>query len=175
MPEAWLRGPIPGVSAPLMPVAHSLVDAGEEIGPAVAGLTRDQLWARPGGAASVGFHLRHIVGSLDRLLTYARGESLTEEQMDFLRAEGTPREASDGPGTEAERLVAAMHRAIEDALEVLRTTPIDQLDEPRGVGRAQLPSTVRGLLFHAAEHTRRHAGQIIATAGIVRGMGLGDG
>jgi hypothetical protein len=40
------------------------------------------------------------------------------------------------------------------------------------VGRARLPSTVFGLLFHVAEHTQRHAGQAITTAKIVRGLGL---
>lgn len=171
MPEAWLRGPVPGVAAPLMPVAHSLIDAEEEIGPAVAGLTPGQLWAQPAGAASVGFHLRHIVGSLDRLLTYARGDGLTDAQLAYLRAEGAPGD----PPAEADRLLAELHRAIEAALDVVRATTPEQLDEARGVGRAQLPSTVRGLLFHAAEHTRRHAGQIIATAAIVRGLRLGEG
>ena len=57
--------------------------------------------------------------------------------------------------------------AIERALNQVLTTRVETLDEPRSVGRAGLPSTVRGLLFHAAEHAQRHAGQIATTAKIV--------
>lgn len=75
MPEAWLRGPVKGVPDELQPVAHSLVDALEDMERTASGLTAEQLWQRPGGVASVGFHLRHAAGSLDRLLTYARRPS----------------------------------------------------------------------------------------------------
>ena len=74
-PEAWLGGPIEGVTPHLMPVAHALVQVGRDV-ERLADLTPDELWARPGGAASVGFHLKHVAGVLDRLLTYARGEAL---------------------------------------------------------------------------------------------------
>jgi hypothetical protein len=50
----------------------------------------------------------------------------------------------------------------------VRNTPESALTEPRGVGRAQLPSTVIGLLVHAAEHTLRHVGQMITTNRITR-------
>jgi hypothetical protein len=40
--------------------------------------------------------------------------------------------------------------------------------EPRRVGRAGLPATVIGLLFHGAEHSTRHAGQAITTARILQ-------
>ena len=164
MTEAWLRGPVAGVPEPLMPVAHSFVDAREDMEVAAAGLRPALLWARPGGVASVGFHLRHAVGSLDRLLTYARGDALSAEQMRTLRGEAEP----GAPPLEVEVLLEELRRAIEDAVEVLRGTDVDTLDEPRKVGRAGLPSTVRGLLFHAAEHTRRHAGQVVATARILK-------
>ena len=64
-----------------MPAAHCLLQCREEITAAAAGLTPEQLWARPAGVASVGFHLRHIVGSLDRLLTYARGGQLDRPRL----------------------------------------------------------------------------------------------
>jgi hypothetical protein len=163
MTEAWLRGPIAGVPAELMPAAHSLVDALEEL-ETVADLDADQLWARPGGVASVGFHLRHVPGSLDRLLTYARGAQLDDAQLAYLRAEADPGE----PPEEAAGLLAGVRRGIEAALDVLRTTPPASLQDPREVGRKKIPSTVHGLIFHAAEHTRRHAGQVLATAQIVR-------
>jgi uncharacterized damage-inducible protein DinB len=162
-PEAWLRGPLPDVDPYLQPAAQALVQAGEDLGRAVDGLDAEQLWAGPGGAASVGFHLRHIPGSIDRLLTYARGESLTDAQRAEAKAEAAPGAAAD-----AEPLLAAARAAIEKALAQIRATPREALLEPRPVGRAGLPSTVLGLLFHVAEHTQRHTGQVIATAKVVR-------
>lgn len=164
MPEAWLRGPIEGISPRLMPVAHSLTDALEEIVAAVTGLEAEQVWRRPGGAASIGFHVRHIGGALDRLLTYARGQALSSDQLTAIRGEGEPGD----PPASAEELLGELRGAIGSSLEALEDTAEATLLEPRFVGRAQLPSTVQGLLFHAAEHTRRHAGQIIATARFVR-------
>ena len=165
-PEAWLRGPLPGVEPLLMPAAHALVQAREDIERAAVGLTQEELWLRPGGAASAGFHLKHLAGSLDRLLTYARGERLSAEQRAALTEEGTP-------GEPAAALVDHATGAIERALEQLRATPVATLNESRPVGRAALPATVLGLLFHAAEHTSRHVGQLITTVKIVRGLGLG--
>jgi uncharacterized damage-inducible protein DinB len=163
-PEVWLRGPLPDYPDELQPVAHSLLQVREEIA-AVASLPAEHLWARPGGAASIGFHLRHLAGSLDRLLTYARGDSLNAVQSAALSQEG--REGS--PEERAETLVQAAHDAIDRALTRVRTTPLCALDEVRTVGRAGLPSTVLGLLFHAAEHAQRHSAQIITTARVVNG------
>jgi uncharacterized damage-inducible protein DinB len=165
-PEAWLRGPIPGIDPYLMPAAHALVQASEDLERAARGLTTEQLWARPGGAAAAGFHLRHIAGVIDRLFTYARGESLDDQQRAALEAESTP---GDSP-PDAESLVRRAQAAIASALETLRDTPHETLLESRTVGRKQLPSTVLGLLFHAAEHAQRHAGQLTTTAKIVRAM-----
>lgn len=158
-PEAWLRGPVPGVPALLQPVAHSLVQCREELEAHIVGLTPDQIWARPFGAASVGFHARHAGGSLERLFTYARGERLSAAQQAALAAEGHPDMALDID----RRLVAAFDDAVGRSLEQLRATSETTLLEARGVGRAQLPSTVIGLLFHAAEHTQRHMGQLVTT------------
>jgi len=165
-PEAWLRGPLPDVDPYLMPAAHALVQAGEDLAQAVAGLAGDQLRARPGGAASVGFHLRHIPGAIDRLLTYARGETLNDAQRAAARAEGEP-----GTDDEAAPMLAHAHRGIEQALAQIRATPRASLLDPRPVGRAGLPTNVVGLLFHVAEHTQRHTGQVIATAKVVRASG----
>jgi uncharacterized damage-inducible protein DinB len=160
--EAWLRGPIPGIDPLLQPAAHALVQTGEDVALACAGLTRQQLSVRPGGAASIGFHLRHLVGSTDRLLTYARGERLSDAQKAVARSEETETDA------DAERLIASVQAAMEAALAQLRTTPRDAITEARAVGRGLLPSTVLGLLFHAAEHAQRHAGQVVTTAKVVR-------
>jgi len=162
-PEPWLRGPLDGVDPYLMPAAHALTHALEDLGRAVANVPADALWTRPGGAASVGFHLRHIAGSIDRLLAYARGEALSEEQRTAAKAEEEPGAPDDAP-----RLLADAQHAIAAALAQIRSTSRETLLAPRGVGRAQLPSTVLGLLFHVAEHTQRHTGQLIATARAVR-------
>ena len=168
-PEPWLRGPVPGIPPILMPAAHALMQAAEDIPRAASSLTPHELWARPGGAASVGFHLRHVAGSIDRLLTYARGASLERAQIATMRSEGEPGE----PPADAATLLAGVSTAIERVLGELRSARTDTLFEPRGVGRAQLPTNVFGLLVHIAEHTQRHSGQIIATAKIVRALGLG--
>lgn len=166
-PEVWLRGALPDVPPLLQPVAHSLLQCREEVRASLQGLTPAQLWASPGSAAPAGYHARHAAGSLDRLLTYARGEQLTAAQRDALAGEATP-DLAEGA---AARLVAAFDAAVDRALAQLRATGEQILLEPRGVGRAQLPSTVIGLLFHAAEHTQRHAGQLATTVKIVRGSG----
>jgi hypothetical protein len=162
MAEPWLRGPIAGMPAMVMPAAHALMQAAEDIPLAAKGLTNAQLWALPGGAAAVGFHLRHLGGSIDRLLTYARGEMLTDAQLTRLDAE------IEDDGRSADELVAEALGAIQRAIEVMRETPPGIYLETRGVGRRRLPTNVFGLLMHIAEHTQRHVGGLIATAKVVR-------
>lgn len=163
-PEAWLRGPVPGVPPLLQPVAHALLQAREEVGRHVHDLPADMLWAQPAGVASVGFHLQHLSGVVDRLFTYARGQALDDAQRRALAAEGQPQ--SDGG--DATELLRRFEAQVEQALEQLRATDERTLLDARPVGRAQLPSTVMGLLFHAAEHTQRHVGQLLVTARLVR-------
>ena len=168
MPEAWLRGAVEGVPPDLVPAAHSLMDAIEEIEAALSSLHPDALWLRPGGAASIGFHLRHAAGSTRRLLTYARGETLEPEQLAEIRREAEP----GTPPAGAEALLEELRAAVDLAIEAYRRTDPRELGQPRKVGRAGLPSTTRGLLFHVADHTRRHAGQVVTTAKIIRGLDL---
>ncbi len=168
-PEPWLRGPMPGISALLQPAAHALAMALEDVEGAVAGLTADQLWARPGGAASAGFHLAHLSGSTDRLLAYARGAALTAEQLTALEAESR----LDMARPPLESLLARWRSTVGRALEQIAGIPDGDLLLPRAVGRGRLPSNVIGLVFHAAEHAQRHAGQIVTTAKIVRGGATG--
>ena len=163
-PEVWLRGPIDGIQALLQPAAHAIVQVGEDVLPIVGQLTPAQLWARPGGAAAIGFHLAHLPGSLDRLLTYSRGESLSADQLAALTAERTVHD--DRP--ELERLLARFKAGLEAAIDYLRTVPPDSLLLPREVGRKRLPSTTLGLIFHAAEHSSRHAGQIVTLTRVVQ-------
>ena len=165
-PEAWLRGPMEGVEPVLQPAAFAIVQAREELAAAVAGLTPPQLRARPGGAASIEFHLRHIAGSIDRLLSYARGLPLTAEQRDQLAAESVP----TGPDVAIETLLGQANAALDRVVIALRGADPATLHAARTVGRAALPSTVFGVLFHIAEHTQRHTGQVIATAKVVRAL-----
>lgn len=163
MAEAWLSGPVEGVPQLLMPVAHALIQAREDLHAATAAVPDTVLWERPAGAASLGFHLRHIAGSLDRLFTYAHGRPLDARQLAAIPGEGLPGEPPAGTA----ELLAGIDAAIDQALRALRATAEADLLAFRPVGRAALPSNVIGLLFHAAEHTQRHTGQVIATARIL--------
>jgi uncharacterized damage-inducible protein DinB len=164
LPEVWLRGPLPEVPPLLQPVAHALLQAREEVTEILADFPAARLAERPLGLASVGFHLRHLAGVLDRTFTYARSAALSETQLAYLAAEGQP---PTHEGAVAE-LVAQFARQVDAALAQLTATPASSLPDWRGVGRAQLPSTVIGLLVHAAEHTTRHVGQLLVTARLVR-------
>ena len=167
LPEVWLRGPLPDVPPLLQPVAHSLLQCREEVEAKLATLGSAQLVARPGGAASVAYHLTHAVGSLDRLFTYARGEQLSSAQLAALRAES----AVESEPPDGAALARRFGAEVERALMQVRATAEDDLPATREVGRGRLPSTVIGLLFHAAEHTQRHVGQAVTTARIVSGTG----
>ena len=120
----------------------------------------ERLWSRPAQLASVGFHLQHITGVIDRLFTYARGEALSSEQRDKLAQEGSPRESLHS----VDDMLDALDAQVERALTQLRAVRPETLSETRLVGRQQLPATMLGLLFHAAEHTQRHVGQMLVTA-----------
>lgn len=161
--EWWQRGPIDGVPAVLQPVAHILLQVRESVGELVDGLTEEQWNARPAGVASAAFHVRHMAGVIDRLFTYARGESLSEAQFDALRAEKTPISLSD-----VSIVLDALNRRVEMAIDELRRIDVATLGDFRPVGRAKLPSTVIGCLVHGAEHAMRHVGQLSVTARIVR-------
>jgi uncharacterized damage-inducible protein DinB len=163
IPEVWLRGPLPGIPALLQPAAHALVQVREDIEQAIAALNDDQLWARPGGVAAIGYHLAHVPGSLDRLLTYARGDALSPAQRAALGAEQTVHE--DRPARSLLR--SGLVSGIDAALAYLEHVDEHHLLDARTVGRLQLPSTTLGLIFHAAEHSSRHAGQVVTLARIV--------
>lgn len=156
--EPWLRGPVEGVNAELQPVAHTLIFAREELERMLTGLSAEQVWRRPGNIAPVGYHVRHGMGTVRRMLTYARGESLSEQQFAELKAEKEDATEMDGAA-----LVRHAQKVIDEALDAVRATPAETLDTPRTVGRKQLPSSVRGLMFEIAVHTARHVGQMATT------------
>src|SRR5687767_14353548 len=148
-----------------MPIVHTLIQVREDLESLALSVPAGHVWQRPGGAASIGFHARHAGGALDRLLTYARGEALSDAQRAAARDEG----AAGEPAASLAEVVAQVGVQIDRAFDQLRGTSSDDLLDERKVGRAGLPSTVLGLLFHAAEHCTRHVGQAMTTAKILRG------
>jgi uncharacterized damage-inducible protein DinB len=156
--EPWLRGPIAGVHPLVAPVLYAFEQAREDIARHVSNLTPEQIWSSPHGFGSVGFHVRHIAGSVERLLAYLQERELSEAQLAELRAE---KERLPGG---REELLALLERALRDAEKVVRAVDPATLAEPRTVGRKRLPATVIGLLTHIAEHTQRHVGQAISAA-----------
>lgn len=163
LPEVWLRGPLPGMSAQVQPVAHALLQAQEEIHALMRDFPDALLWQQPAGVASPGFHLQHMTGVLDRLFTYAQGQPLSPQQMEYLKAEGKP--ADD---IQVATLLDALDKQIDSFLHFLIHINPTTLTDIRTVGRKQLPSTVLGLLFHAAEHTMRHNGQLLVTVKVLK-------
>jgi len=162
MLEVWLRGPLNGIPPLLQPVAHALLQASEEIEELLKDFPDSLIWERPAEVASVAFHLQHITGVLDRLLTYANGEQLSTGQLQSLKAEGV----YSADRTKAVLLIALKAR-IDATIDQLKQIDEATLTEHRFVGRQQLPSTKIGLIFHAAEHTMRHAGQLHVTVKVL--------
>ena len=160
----WLRGPVPDVIPMLQPVAHSLIDCREDVETRLVGVSIERLWTKPGNAASIAFHVRHAMGSLDRLFTYARGEELSPEQFTTLKNEAI--RGTGGPET-ADELIRAFQHATDRAMIQVRGTHETALLDFRAVGRAKAPSNVLGLLIHAVEHAQRHIGQMSTTLKIV--------
>lgn len=161
--EVWLRGPVPGIPPLLQPVAHAVMQAREEVTAIMTDFPAEKLWEQPAGLAAVGFHLQHLSGVLDRIFTYARGEQLSPIQFDYLGREGKSSDQETIPV-----LTQRFADGVDEALDQLWRTDETTLTDSRGVGRAHLPSTVMGLLFHAAEHTQRHVGQLLVTARVVQ-------
>jgi uncharacterized damage-inducible protein DinB len=160
--EAWLRGPIEGIPPHLMPVFHSFQMVREDLAQYTEGLTTEDVWRRTGSLPSLGFHLRHIAHSVDRLVTYLCGDQLSDAQIATLKQESEP-----GRATLAE-LLADVDEKLADAERRIRAIEPGVLNEPRYIGKKRLPSTVLGLLVHVAEHTQRHLGQAITTAKLAR-------
>jgi uncharacterized damage-inducible protein DinB len=162
-PEPWLRGTLTEVPPVQRAVLHALELAGEDLERWCGDLSDEELNARPVGIAPVAFHLRHIAGSMDRLLSYAEGKQLTAEQIAFMKSEMDY-------GAKRDALFSELHRGFQSSAARVRGFAPESLAESRSVGRQQMPTTVGGLLVHVADHTQRHVGQAITTAKIVKGM-----
>ncbi|WP_304238733.1 DinB family protein [Jiulongibacter sediminis] len=163
LPEVWLRGPLPEVPALLQPAAHSLLQTVEELKETLADFPDDLMIREVAGRATVAFHARHMTGVLDRMMTYSKGLPLSEMQFDFLKGE---KKASPLPNTRA--LITQFEDKVKEAFLYFKSLEGSDLTEQRIVGRKHLPSTVIGLLYHAAEHAQRHLGQLIVTVSVLR-------
>lgn len=159
-PEAWLRGPLKDIPAPLQPPAHSLLQTAEEVHKFLKPFPQERLWDMPFGVASVGFHLQHMRGVQQRMLTYARNEALSAAQLLEQQAEGKPAD----PRPDLPALLASLDEQIQRTLEHFAMADPATFGQPRVVGRLKYSSTVLGLYFHAAEHCQRHSGQLYVTA-----------
>jgi|TARA_R100001369_G_scaffold91105_1_gene131473 uncharacterized damage-inducible protein DinB len=162
-PEVWLRGKIPDVPDLLQPAAHALLQSAEEVEKYMIDFPEELLWKKPAGRASVGFHLQHLTGVTDRMLTYAKAKKLSESQFRYLKDEGKPND-----DISVEFLVQKFQEKVNEAIDFLKNTPENILTEYRPVGRKELPSTIIGLLFHAAEHSQRHVGQLLVTVSVLK-------
>ena len=161
--EAWLNGKLDGYAPLVMPAAHALRQSITDLENCAAHLSDEELLTRPNGSPPAAFHLRHIAGSIDRLLTYSRGEELNEKQFETLRLENSL--TSD---LNAGELTDKAIEEINKALAMLKNIAPESLFDERFVGRRRLPTNVFGLHFHIAEHTARHVGQIVTLARIVK-------
>ena len=159
-PEPWMRGTLTEFPAEQRAVLHALELAKEDIAKWCTPLTQEEFRARPYGLASVAFQLRHIAGSLDRLLTYAEGNSLNAAQLKTLATEMLPEGSK-------EEILAEFEAGLRAAERRVRAIDPSSWSQAREVGRKKLPTTVAGLLIHCAEHTQRHVGQAITTAKVL--------
>jgi len=161
--EPWLRGTEFDVPAVARAVVHALQLAEEDLLRWCNGLSDDELNQRPYGVAPVAFHLRHVARSVDRLLTYAEGQTLSEQQLERLSTELDI-------GAKGAELFTELSAVLADAAARVRALARTNLEEARTVGKKHLPTTVGGLLVHIADHTQRHVGQAISTAKVLVGM-----
>ena len=159
--EAWMRGPLTGIEPLVQPLFFSFTQVREDLTLHTAGLTTEDVWRRVEPLPSLGFHLRHMAGSVDRLTTYLMNGEISKEQLAYLKAEAEP-------GATLDDLLAAIDATLRATKVWLGTIDPATIHEPRYIGRKRLPTTVLGLLVHIAEHTQRHLGQAITTAKLAR-------
>ena len=159
--EPWLRGPLKAVDPLVAPTLYAYAQAREDLAHWTEGLSDAQIWARPHGLAPLGFQLRHIAGSVERLTAYLQGLPLTYQQVEAIQHEMDP-------GASREDLLRAVNDSLDRSESVIRALDSAALREKREVGRQKLPTTVVGLIVHLAEHTQRHVGEAIITAKLAR-------
>lgn len=161
--EPWLRGTHADVAAVGRAVLHALDLALDDLSKWSEGLTDAEVHSQPLGLTSIAFHLRHIAGATDRILTYAEGGQLSAEQLAALKAESAGAESLAA-------LLAVVEASFSNAAERIRVLASADFDTPRAVGRKQLPTSIGGALIHVADHTQRHVGQVVTTAKVLKAM-----
>ena len=165
--EPWLSGSHSAVHPYLRPLVFSLEQAQHDLRLWTLSLSQEQIWAQPLGLAPLGFQLRHIAGSVDRLFTYVEAGRLNETQMAALRSEMIP-------GATLSELFEEIDSVFDRVTEKVKLLDPTGLSDKREIGRKQLPATVIGLLVHIAEHTQRHVGQAILTAKVLSAIGTAN-
>jgi len=159
--EPWMSGTLGELHPVLAALLYSFQHARRDLENWTKDFTTDDLSRSVLDLAPVSFHIRHIAGSVDRLLTYARGEQLSVGQMEALRAEPEA-------GMSREALFEALDTAMERAAATVRSLDPACLGDTREIGRKRIPVPLGTLLVHIAEHTQRHVGEAIVTAKAVR-------
>lgn len=161
--EPWLRGTHVDVPVAGRAVLHALELALDDLRKWTDGLTDDEIHTLPLRLPSIAFLLRHIAGSVDRILTYAEGGQLSDAQLAALKSE------KDGEGKQETlaELLAAIEAAFSKAADRIRALAAGELNTPRSVGRKLLPTSLGGALIHVADHTQRHVGQVVTTAKVI--------
>ena len=160
LPEPWLRGTLSDVPVIQRALLHSLEMAHEDIARWCGELDDREWHARPFNLPSVAFQVRHIARSLDRFCCYAESTPLSEQQLAGLASE------MDGTGTR-DSIFSELEESLDQTRRRLPAIIRQQADLPIKIGRKGLPTTLTGLLIHAAEHTQRHVGQAITTAKVI--------
>ena len=166
--EPWLSGSHAEVPAVPRAVLHALDLALDDLTKWVDGLTDTEIHSAPLGLTPIAFHLRHIAGATDRILTYAEGGQLSAEQLTILKSESA--EPSDPASESLAVLLAEVESSFSDAADRIRNLATANFDTPRSVGRKQLPTTLGGALIHVTDHTQRHTGQVITTAKLLKAL-----
>lgn len=174
--EPWLRGTHADIPAAGRAVLHALELSLDDLTKWTAGLTDSEIHAQPLGLNSIAFHLRHIAGSTDRILTYAEGGQLSQEQLAALKTEQSGagqsgvEQGGEGKQESLADLLAEVEVSFSDAADRIRVLATADLNTPRFVGRKQLPTSIGGAMIHVADHAQRHTGQIVTTAKVVKAL-----
>jgi uncharacterized damage-inducible protein DinB len=169
--EPWLRGTHTDVPAAGRAVLHALELSLDDLTKWTAGLTDSEVHAQPLGLTSIAFHLRHIARSTDRILTYAEGGQLSQEQLAALKTEQAGAEqGGEGKQESLAELLAEVEVSFSDAADRIRVLATADLNTPRFVGRKQLPTSIGGAMIHVADHTQRHTGQVVTTAKVIKAL-----
>lgn len=156
-----MRGIIAGVDPVVGHFIRSIEQIREDAATAIGDLTPTQVWAKPHGMTSVGFHARHLAGSTERLSTYLAGRQLTTNQLAAISTEATGVET-------AAALLVSIDVALERYEEMVRSLSPKDFAALREIGRKRYQTTAIGVAIHIAEHAQRHIGGMIAAAKLAR-------